>query len=482
MSEHAAANLSPVSVEKSSPGKLPKSSVAVIATLLVATFVVILNETIMNVALSHLMKDLNVSSTTVQWLATGFMLTMAVVIPTTGFILEKITTRQAFTIAMTLFLAGTALAAAAPGFGVLLLARVIQASGTALMMPLLMTTILTLVPIGRRGVVMGNVSIAISVAPALGPTVSGFILEHYSWRFLFIFVLPIAIAALAVGLKFLQNVNKPGDQQLDLLSVFLTIPAFGGIVYGLSQLGVPEPEGVNWKAIVALLIGLATMTIFVLRQLSLQRTSSPLLDLRVFKYAMFRTSTLLMVVAMIAMFGAILLIPLYLQTILMVDPQTTGLILLPGGLIMGLTGPLIGRLFDKVGPLPLTITGSIIITLCLLAYSQLTLTTPLLWIAAVQTCLNLGLALIFTPSFTTALNPLPPELYSHGSAGVATLQQVAGAAGTALLVAIYTIVASGSDLLTGMRAAFLTAACVAVVAIVLSTMMRKTNTEAPAHH
>src|SRR6478752_10567637 len=144
--------------------RMSRESVTVIVTLLVATFVVILNETIMNVALQRLMVDLRVDAPTVQWLSTGFMLTMAVVIPTTGFILQRLTTRAVFMLAMGLFAGGTALAAVAPGFEVLLLARIVQAGGTAIMLPLLMTTILTLVPLAKRGAVMGNVSIAISVA------------------------------------------------------------------------------------------------------------------------------------------------------------------------------------------------------------------------------------------------------------------------------------------------------------------------------
>jgi DHA2 family lincomycin resistance protein-like MFS transporter len=149
----------------------------VIATLLVATFVVILNETIMGVALPVLMVDLNLSAGTVQWLTTAFMLTMAVVIPTTGFLLQRFSTRTVYGAALGLFSAGTLLAGMAPGFWVLLIGRIVQASGTAIMLPLLMTTILTLVPIQRRGVVMGNVSIVIAVAPAIGPTLSGLILQ-----------------------------------------------------------------------------------------------------------------------------------------------------------------------------------------------------------------------------------------------------------------------------------------------------------------
>lgn len=455
--------------------RLPRQSVTVIATLLAATFVVILNETIMNVALPRLMADLGVSSSTVQWLATGFMLTMAVVIPTTGFILERLTTRQAFLTAIGFFTAGTALAAAAPGFPILMLARVIQACGTAIMLPLLMTTILTLVPVARRGMVMGNVTIAISVAPALGPAVSGFILEHFSWRFMFIFVLPVALAAMAVGARFLTNVGETGRQRLDVGSVALSVPAFGGLVYGLSQIGAAAPgSGPNLQAIAALGVGVAAMALFVARQLRLQRRSSPLLDLRAFKYRMFTISTLLMVVAMMALFGGVLLLPIYLQSVLHIDAQTTGLILLPGGLIMGLSGPVIGRLFDKIGPLPLTVSGSVLMVLCLWQYSQLTDHTAIWWIITVQAALNLGLALMFTPAFTTGLNPLPPDLYSHGSAIMSTLQQVAGAAGTALLVSIYAIVSAQGDLVAGMRAAFLAATLMAVAAVVLAALMRRT--------
>jgi DHA2 family lincomycin resistance protein-like MFS transporter len=454
--------------------KMSRESVTIIATLLVATFVVILNETIMNVALQRLMVDLRVDAPTVQWLSTGFMLTMAVVIPTTGFILQRLSTRAVFMLAMGLFSGGTLLAALAPGFVVLLLARIIQAGGTAIMLPLLMTTILTLVPMQRRGAVMGNVSIAISVAPALGPTVSGLILQHFSWRFMFVFVLPIALAALALGAKYLTNIGEKEKNRLDFLSVLLTIPAFGGLVYGLSQIGGGGQSGPGAAAIAALAIGVVSLLVFVLRQLQLQKAEAPLLDLRAFNFRMFTISVLLLVVAMIALFGAVILLPLYLQEIRGLKSLETGLALLPGGLAMGLLGPFIGRLFDKVGPLPLTVTGSTMMVLALWQFSLLNAESPVAWIVALHVSLSLGLALLFTPAFTTGLNPLPPHLYSHGSAIMSTLQQVAGAAGTALLVSVFAAVSVGSGTVAGMQAAFLTAAALAVAAVVLSLMMRKT--------
>jgi DHA2 family lincomycin resistance protein-like MFS transporter len=171
--------------------------------------------------------DLGVDAPTVQWLATGFMPTTAVIIHITGFILQSPSTREVFMLAMGLFAGGTALAAVAPGFKIVLLARIIQAGGTAIMLPLLMTTILTLVQLARRGAVMGNVSIAISVAPAMGPTVSGLILEHFTWRFMFVFVLPVALAALAIGARYLTYVGAERNKaRLPLRP--LTVPAFGG--------------------------------------------------------------------------------------------------------------------------------------------------------------------------------------------------------------------------------------------------------------
>jgi DHA2 family lincomycin resistance protein-like MFS transporter len=467
----------PAASKSSAPEKMSRESVTIIATLLVATFVVILNETIMNVALQRLMVDLGVDAPTVQWLSTGFMLTMAVVIPTTGFILQSLSTRAVFMLAMGLFAGGTALAAMAPGFEILLLARIIQAGGTAIMLPLLMTTILTLVPLAKRGAVMGNVSIAISVAPAMGPTVSGLILEHFTWRFMFVFVLPVALAALAIGAKYLTNVGETEKTKLDFLSVLLTVPAFGGLVYGLSQIGGGHggQGGPSTVAIAALVIGVASLSVFVLRQLRLQKAEAPLLDLRAFNFRMFTVSVLLMVVAMMALFGGVILLPLYLQEIRGLGSLETGLTLLPGGLAMGLLGPFIGRLFDRIGPLPLTVTGSILMVLALWQFSMLDAGTPVWWIVTLHVGLSFGLALLFTPAFTTGLNPLPPHLYSHGSAIMSTTQQVAGAAGTALLVSIFAVVSATSGLVAGMSAAFMTATVIALAAVVLSAMMRKTE-------
>lgn len=469
--------------------RLPATDRTVIITLLVATFVVILNETIMGVALPHLMHDLQVSASTVQWLSTAFLLTMGVVIPTTGFLLQRLATRTVFILAMSLFSAGTLLATVSTGFWMLLAARVVQASGTAIMLPLLITTILTLVPVERRGVVMGNVSIAISVAPAIGPTVSGLILQFLSWRFMFVIVLPIALAALVLGARLLGNVGESGRQRLDVLSVLLSVPAFGGLVYGLSKLGESASGGLA-AALVPLVVGVLCLVAFGWRQLRLARAEAdPLLDLRAFRFPMFSLSLTMLCIAMVALFGVIILLPIYLQNIRGLDSLQTGLLLLPGGLLMGLLGPVVGRLFDRFGPRGLSTSGSVLLVVTLWRLSTVTATTPVWLLVAYHLILSLGLACLFTPAFTTALNPLPRSLYSHGSAILSTLQQVAGAAGTALLVGIMagrsaSLARTGTDPVqaqsAGLHVAFLVATVVVVGAVVCALFLRnETSPDGP---
>lgn len=455
----------------------------VIWLLLASAFVVILNETIMGVAIPHLVTDLDITISAAQWLTTAFMLTMAVVIPITGFLLQRFATRPIFIAAMSLFSAGTLLAALAPGFEVLLAARVVQASGTAIMMPLLMTTLMTLVAPADRGRFMGRVSTVISVAPAIGPTISGLILSFLSWRFMFWLVLPIALTMLIIGIRRVENVSEPRVIPIDVFSVILSAFGFGGLVYGLSLVGGVVSGIENPAAMwISLGVGAAGIGAFIWRQLRLQHRERALLDLRTFLSRNFAVSVGLMTVMMAALFGTIILLPIYLQNVLHLEPIVTGLLLLPGGLVMGLLGPTVGRLFDRLGPTPLIVPGSIVVSAVLWSLTMVTeQTSPWLLLVA-HVALSAALAFMFTPLFTAALGSVEPRLYSHGSAIVGTVQQVAGAAGTALFV---TVMAAGTAALAatgataeiaevaGIRQAFLVGAILSITAIVGAFFVRK---------
>ena len=458
----------------------------VIFLLLISVFVMILNETIMGVALPTLTKDLGITPSAAQWLTAAFLLTMAVIIPVTGFLLQRYNTRPLFTAAMGLFSLGTLIAAVAPGFEILLLARIVQAGGTAIMFPLLMTTVMNLVPAATRGQMMGNISIVISVAPAIGPTISGLILSVLDWRFMFILVLPIALAALIVGARLITNVTEPRPTRIDVPSVILSALGFGGVVFGLSNLGTATTPLESW---LPLTVGIIALLVFVRRQVRLQRRDRALLDLRTFTTRNFTFSIVMFAISMMTMFGTIVLLPFYLVSVLHVPVITVGLLLLPGGLIMGLLAPFVGRIYDRVGPTVLLIVGSSIMSADLWAMTMLDENTSFLWVLAAHVALSIGLALLFTPLFTASLGSLTPELYSHGSATVGTVQQLAGAAGTALFVMVMsaqaaTLSASGasneSATAAGIRIAFTYGAVISLFAIPAAFFVRKQKTSTPA--
>ncbi|WBL19441.1 MDR family MFS transporter [Citricoccus sp. NR2] len=467
---------------------LPAGVSRLISLLVAAAFVVILNETIMSVALPDLMNEFDVPAATAQWLTTAFMLTMAVVIPITGWLLTRMNLRTVFIIAMSTFTAGTAIAAAAGAFEMLVAGRVVQAIGTAIMMPLLMTTVLNVVPASRRGRTMGVISIVIAVAPAIGPTVGGVVLDALTWRWMFLLVLPIAVLALVLGGMMIRNVTDTKQVPLDLLSVVLSAVGFSGLIYGLSSIG----EAATGHAVVApwipVVIGAVALLVFTLRQLSLKDFA--LLDLRVFSVGTFTMALLLMLISMMSLFGTIILLPIYMQQVLGHSTLESGLALLPGGLLMGVLGWFVGRAFDRIGARPLVIPGALLASGGLWLMTLFTENTQLWMIVGAHSVLTTGLALLFSPLMTTALGSLPPRLYPHGSALMSTLQQVAAGAGTALFITVMTVATmvgagAGQDAvtaqMTGVHNALVIGALISLVTIVGVFFLRNgVQTQAPA--
>lgn len=457
--------------------RLPPATTRLLGVLMVGAFVVILNETAMNVALATIMDDLHVTERTAQWLTTGFMLTMAVVIPTTGWLLRRFSTRAAFILAMSLFALGTAICAVAFAFPLLLGGRIVQAMGTAIMMPLLMTTTIEVVPPHMRGRVMGLTSMVISVAPAIGPTLSGAILHFLPWRFVFVVVLPIALTILGLGLRFVHNLEAPGRLRLDGWSVPLAGLGFGGLVYGLSLVGNAEVPG--WELAAVLAVGTLALLSFGLRQVRLQRTDDALLDLRTFAVPAFATAIVVMAIVTAVLFGSVIALPLLMQQALHLDPLAVGLILLPGGVLMGVLAPLVGRLYDRVGPRWLVVPGGIVVLGAFAIFATVNPATPWWHLLAAHLLMSLGLAFMFTPLFTTALGSLPHHLRSYGSATVGTVQQVAGAAGTALFVTIMATISAQSPgtaeetLAAGARGAYLVVGLIWLAAIVAAAFLTK---------
>ncbi|MDQ0206842.1 MDR family MFS transporter [Alkalicoccobacillus murimartini] len=459
----------------------------IIAILLAGAFISILNETLLNVALPSIMREFEITASTVQWLATGYMLVNGVLIPVTAFLIQKFSVRGLFLTAISLFTLGTILAAVSWDFPVLLTARVVQASGSAIMMPLLMNVLLTGFPIEKRGAAMGVFGLVMIFAPAIGPTLSGFLIEHYSWKMLFYVTLPVAVVILIAAFFLLHDKKESIAIKLDGLSVVLSSIGFGGLLYGFGSAGDK-----GWSApevYLTLIVGGISLVLFILRQLKLK---VPMLEFRIYRYPMFALSSMISVTLMMAMFGAMLLLPMYVQSIRGISPLDSGLLMLPGALLMGVMSPITGKLFDKYGARVLAITGLSITILTSFMFSRLTMETTYTTLMLLYTARMFGMSMVMMPVMTNGLNQLPARYNPHGTAMNNTLQQVSGAIGSALLVTIMSTRTTthveelagsglmGQDLINqatveGINDAFLLTVFIALIALVLSFFMKRSK-------
>jgi len=459
----------------------------VIGLLMTSTFLVLLNEMLLGVALPTLIDDLAISPSAGQWLTTGYLLTLAVLIPATGFVMRRFHLRTIFLTALSVFIVGTVISAAAPGFTVLLVGRIIQAIGTAVFVPLLMTTTIRLVPESRRGRIMALVTAVPAIAPALGPAISGLVLTFLPWRWLFILVLPLAVIALIAGAVKLRNITTPEEATLDALSLALSAIGFGALVLGLSLIGESASGHAPMPPLVPIAIGVVGVVSFVLRQLSLSRKGDAFLDMRIFGSRRFVVPLLVMLFVALNGFGILLVLPLILTGSLGLSTLAIGLFLVPGGVVISVVSALGGRVYDRWGPLPLAIPGAVVWTASIWFLSTLDDTSSVGAYLAGYLVMTAAQAMMWTPMTTLALSALRTELYPHGSATFSTIQQLAGAAGGAILVSAYTIGAGAADAgdlsvletVAAGQTAFTTAGVIAIAAVIgtLAIGRRRTSTE-----
>ncbi|ETT63699.1 MULTISPECIES: DHA2 family efflux MFS transporter permease subunit [Paenibacillus] len=405
----------------------------IIAALLIGAFVALLNQTLLNVALPSIMDDLKIATNTAQWLTTGFMLVNGVLIPISAFLVEKFTTRQLFITAMSLFSLGTLVCGIGTGFEMIMVGRVIQAVGAGILMPLMNIVFLRIFPIEERGKAMGLMAVAMIFAPAVGPTLSGWVVQNYSWRVLFFIVLPLAILSTLLGMKTMQNVGQTTSPKLDKTGVILSTIGFGGLLYGFSDAGTD-----GWGSatvITCLIVGVIALALFVWREL---KAETPLLEFRIFRYNMYSLTTLINIIITMALYSGMILLPIYLQTIRGFTPMESGLMLLPGAILMGIMSPITGIIFDKIGARWLSVVGLIITVITTWQFSQLTDSTTYTHMIITYTVRMLGMSMLSMPIVTAGLNQLPQRLSSHGTAMSNTLRTVGGALGMALFVSLMT--------------------------------------------
>lgn len=404
-----------------------------LTVLIFGCFLSTLNQTLLNVALSNLMDVFSVSATTVQWLATGFMLVNGVLVPITAYLMKRFSTRQLFISSMLFLLVGSIFCAIAPNFTTLLIGRMIQAIGAGIIMPLLMSIVMFIFPPEKRGSMMGLIGLAMIFAPAIAPTLAGFVIDNYSWRWLFIGIIPFVVIILFMAMKYLMNVSETSKAKLDGISVILSTIGFGLILYGFSNAG---SHGWDDKVVIStILVGIMTTAMFCLRQM---KSSDPLLNLSVFNNKLFTLTSIINIIVTMMMYADMILLPIYLQNGRGFTALDAGLLLLPGALVNAFMSPVTGKMYDRFGAKPLFIIGLIFVIPSMWVVTDLSATTAYSFIMIRTIFLRIGLSFITMPLNTAGLNALPKTLVTHGTAVNNTLRQIAGAIGSAVVITIFT--------------------------------------------
>lgn len=404
------------------------------AVLMVGTFIGLFGETALNMALTNIMEDFKIGAGTAQWLTTGYLLVLAILVPLSAYLVRWFTTRQLVVSALVISIVGAVMAALAPNFTLLLSGRLIQAIGTGIFLPLMFSVVLMIFPIQKRGAVMGIVGLVLTAGPALGPSLAGVIISAASWHYIFWIMTVLYILLLVVGGLKMDNVSTITKPKIDVFSLVLSTIAFGGIVYALATLAdLPFSDTHVW---VPLVVGIISLVLFTVRQFNMDE---PMINLRVFKYPMFALGTALMFATLFVILSVAILIPLYFKSVLAYSAIAAGLLMLPGNILNIIMSPIVGSNFDKVGAKIFTRIGFSMITIsAILLLSVLSATTPV-WQVVLALCIFfVGVSMTIMPAQTNAMNQLPPQLYADGSAAMNTLTQVAGAAGTAVAITLFT--------------------------------------------
>jgi len=465
------------------------SRTLLVVLLLIGTFCTVLNQTILSTAYPTLMKAFDVSTSTVQWLTTGFLLVNGIMIPISAWLLTTISSKWLYIGAMSTFLVGTILCWSAVSYPMLLIGRLIQAVGVGVSMPLLQTLMLTIFPANQRGTAMGLAGIVIGLAPAIGPTLSGWVIDNWTWRDLFGMIIPIVAVVVIASFWIMHSVLETRKEPLDLISVILSTIGFGSMLYGFSSVG---EDGWGSALVMSLAIGFIFVGLFVWRQLSME---NPFLNFRVYKSREFTVTAILSSVVNMAMVGVEMVIPLYLQMVKGMSAFHSGLTLLAGALMMGIMSPITGRAFDRFGAKRLATMGMFLLTIGTLPFVWITKDTATIYIVLLYAIRMFGIAMVMMPATTAGMNALPLNMISHGTAVNNTQRQVASSVGTAILISVLTNVTKGqmpakhvlksnplsyadgaiNATLSGYHAAFWIAVGFCVVALVIAFFLKGRN-------
>ena len=450
-------------------GKVSGTSIAIVAVVTLGAFVALLNQTVMSPALPGLMRDFGINAGDAQWVTSIYMLVSGIMVPVSGYLIDRFSTRKLFFASMGTFIAGTLLCAVAPAYLVLLLGRVLQAAGSGVLLPLVATVPLLVFPADKRGTAMGVAGIVMAAGPAVGPVVGGMIIDGMGWRPMFLMIAPLAALILVLGLFMLKNVGELKHPGFDITSVVLSTVAFGCMLYGFSSV-----SNMGWGSpvvIICIVLGVAALVMFVVRQ---RKLAEPLLRLDALKTKGFLVAAIVVTLINASVAVTNVTLPIFLQDVLGVSAGTTGMVMLPAAAAGIVLSPIAGVLFDRHGPRGLAIGGLAVMTLGLFMLSRVNAQTAVVYVAVFCMVQAIGQGLANMPVNTWGVNSLPDDLIAHGNAIANTGRQVFGAISTAIIVTVMTSVTASNAALgnvvaqgAGIGASYLVCAAISFVTLLV---------------
>lgn len=405
-----------------------------ILPLMLGAFVGMFSETSLNIALPQLMKALQVGQSSIQWLVTGYMLVIGIVLPLSSLLTKWFATKKLVLFGLGAFIIGSLISGFGNNFSIILVGRMIQGIGTGIILPLMFTIAMLIFPPNKLGTVNGVLALVIMFAPAIGPTLTGLILAAGSWRDIFFTFALILVIAFVIGLFTLTNVSQITKPKIDWLSIILSVFAFSGLIAGASF--ASEMGWLSLPVLASLIIGIIALVFYVRRQLKLNVS---VLNMRVFKHRDFTFGAVLVMIDFGIILSAMYLLPQYLQNGLLVAVALTGIIMLPGGLINAATSALAGRMYDSFGAKWPARLGFLIAFVGAVMLALVTTHSAIWYVILAHIILMIGAPLAMSPSQTSALNSLKGLESADGSAILNTMQQIVGALATALATSFLTV-------------------------------------------
>lgn len=417
--------------------KDPKKRMLVFINIMIATIASSMLATALTTALPPIVKDLNISITMGQWLTSGYSLAMAIMMPLTAFLINRFPTKKLYCSAIVIFIVGLIICCMAPTFPIMMIGRIVQASGNGILTSMAQVITLSIFPSEKKGSAMGWYGLSVGAAPVIAPTIAGIMVDQVGWRMIFVAAAVIMVIGLVYAIAVLGNVLDNEAVKFDVGSFVLSAIAFGGVTLGIGNIGNYGLMGM--QTYIPLILGIVGSVLFVRKQMHLKE---PFLDVRILSNRDYAISVIGSMLLYFIMMGSSILLPLYVQQVKGLSATTSGLVALPGSLAMAIISPFAGKLFDKLGIKILLFSGSVCLIVSNLCMYFITLDTSVWFAAVFNVVRSVAIGCLMMPLVTWGAGSIDTRKTSHATALLTSLRTISGAIGSAVFVAVMTVATS----------------------------------------